>query len=51
MQNCSKSSYNSFALKFEALNVMILMQKCSNWNIATFYLLQLNIWRFYPDIF
>ena len=34
MQNCTKSSYYSFALKFEALSVMKLMQTCSNWKYS-----------------
>ena len=51
MQNCSKSSSYSFALKFEALNVLKLMQKCSNWKYSNnFFLLQLNFWEFYPDV-
>ena len=31
MQNCRKSSYDTFALNFVTLFVMKLMQKCSNW--------------------
>ena len=31
MQNCRKSSYDTFTLNFETLLVMTLMQKCSKW--------------------
>ena len=42
MQKCSKSSYYSFALKFEALSVMKLIHKCSKWKYSNYYLFSHN---------
>ena len=50
MQNCTKSSYYSFALKFEALSVMKLMQKCSNWKYSNNFISSAKF-LVYPEVF